>query len=72
MPRELSVIEGEAATFNCSVIGTGVSITWKLDDSTINVSVLWVLINESDLGLLVEHITELVELLVEHITCNSV
>ncbi len=47
MPRDLSVIEGEVATFNCSVIGTGVNITWKLDESTINMSVPGVLINES-------------------------
>ena len=47
MPGELSVMEGEAATFNCSVIGTGINITWKFNDSTINVSVPGVLINES-------------------------
>ncbi len=34
MPRDLSVMEGEAATFNCSVNGTEVSITWQFINST--------------------------------------
>ncbi len=41
------MITCEEATFNCSVIGTGIIITWRLDDSAINMSVPGVFISES-------------------------